>query len=227
MFDRIAPRYDMLNRMLSFRQDVVWRRKMNRYLPLRPNLRLLDIATGTADQIIFLMKSGASIGSATGIDMSEGMLGVGREKIAAIGMSDRVILKTGDAMNIPESDAAYDVATMSFGIRNVINVTETLRGIRRTLKPGGRTLILEFSTPANRVFRPLYIFYLRHILPLIGGLLSGDVKAYRYLNRTIETFPSGEEFCAIMREAGFVNVKANPQTFGIASIYQGDRDEAE
>lgn len=223
MFDRIAPRYDLLNRLLSFRQDVAWRRRMARQVQAKEGLVLLDIATGTADQIISLMEGNGRIARAVGVDMSEGMLGFGREKIRKLNWSDRVVLKTGDAMRIPEPDATFDVATMSFGIRNVLNVTEALREVHRVLKPGGRALILEFSTPGNRLFRPLYFFYLRHVLPVLGGMLSGDRSAYRYLNRTIETFPSGREFCAIMEAAGFERVQAIPLTFGIASIYQGDR----
>ncbi|HMO52266.1 MAG TPA: bifunctional demethylmenaquinone methyltransferase/2-methoxy-6-polyprenyl-1,4-benzoquinol methylase UbiE [Kiritimatiellia bacterium] len=223
MFDRIAPRYDMLNRLLSFRRDVAWRNRMATMVPDRSGLVLLDIATGTADQIISLMTKTPRIAGAVGVDMSEGMLSHGRVKIERLGWQERVTLKTGDAMSIPEPDQQFDVATMSFGIRNVLNVTEALREVYRVLKPGGRALILEFSTPGNPVFRPLYFFYLRHLLPIIGGILSGDRKAYRYLNRTIETFPSGEAFCAIMKEAGFINVSATPLTLGIASIYQGDR----
>jgi demethylmenaquinone methyltransferase/2-methoxy-6-polyprenyl-1,4-benzoquinol methylase len=225
MFDRIAPRYDLLNRLLSFRQDVAWRRRMAKRLPPGDTLRLLDIATGTADQILFLKECAPAVGDAVGVDMSEGMLAVGREKVARVGLSDRVVLKTGDAMSIPEPDTAFDVATMSFGIRNVLDVTDALREVLRVLKPGGRALILEFSTPESRWFRPLYFFYLRHLLPVIGGLLSGDRTAYRYLNRTIETFPSGKDFCALMERAGFTRVKAIPLTFGIASIYEGDRPE--
>lgn len=223
MFDRIAPRYDLLNRLLSFRRDVAWRRRMGTLIPPGQDLRLLDIATGTADQIISLMERHSGIARAVGVDMSEGMLGFGRQKIARLGWTDRVELKTGDAMRIPEPDATFDVATMSFGIRNVLNVTEALRDIRRVLKPGGRALILEFSTPGNALFRPVYFFYLRHILPVLGGMISGDASAYRYLNRTIETFPSGAGFCALMETAGFTRVRAVPLTFGIASIYVGDR----
>jgi demethylmenaquinone methyltransferase/2-methoxy-6-polyprenyl-1,4-benzoquinol methylase len=226
MFDRIAPRYDLLNRLLSFRRDVAWRKRMARQIPPGDGLRLLDLATGTADQIISLMQTNERITSAVGVDMSEGMLKCGREKITRLAWDSRVVLRTGDAMSVPESDQAFDVATMSFGIRNVLNVTESLREVRRVLKPGGRALILEFSTPSNPLFRPLYFFYLRHILPVLGGMLSGDRTAYRYLNRTIETFPSGRDFCAIMETAGFENVKAIPLTLGIASIYQGDRPAA-
>jgi demethylmenaquinone methyltransferase/2-methoxy-6-polyprenyl-1,4-benzoquinol methylase len=227
MFDRIAPRYDLLNRLLSFRRDVAWRKRMGKLIPGGSDLNLLDIATGTADQILSLMVATPRIVNAVGVDMSEGMLDYGRKKISKLGWEDRILLKTGDAMSIPETGRSFDVATMSFGIRNVLNVSGALREILRVLKPGGRTLILEFSTPSNPLFRPLYFFYLRHILPIIGGILSGDSTAYKYLNRTIETFPSGEDFCAIMREAGFEHVKVVPLTLGIASIYQGDRPVAE
>lgn len=223
MFDRIAPRYDLLNRLLSFRRDVAWRKRMGTLIPSGRDMKLLDIATGTADQILSLMASSPRIVESVGVDMSEGMLDQGRKKIARLGWERRVQLKTGDAMSIPEPEQTFDLATMSFGIRNVLNVTEALREVHRVLKPGGRALILEFSTPENPLFRPLYFFYLRFLLPWIGGLISGDRKAYQYLNRTIETFPSGEEFCAIMRAAGFTAVQATPLTLGIASIYQGDR----
>lgn len=222
MFDRIAPRYDLLNRVLSGRRDVAWRKRMAALLPEGDSLRLLDVATGTADQIFSLMDSAPRIKEAVGVDMSEGMLEKGREKIRARGMAERIHLKTGDATAIPEPDAAYDVCTISFGIRNVENVVAGLREMRRVLRPGGRALVLEFSQPASRWFRGLYFFYLRHMLPTIGGWFSGDREAYRYLNVTIETFPSGENFCALMREAGFVNVRAIPLTLGIASIYAGD-----
>ncbi len=223
MFDRIAPRYDLLNRLLSGRRDVAWRKKMVTLIPDRDHLLLLDIATGTADQIISLMQASPRINQAIGIDMSEGMLEIGRDKIKRLGWQDRVTLNTGDAMAIPGDASTFDVATMSFGIRNVINVTECLRDVYRVLKPGGRALILEFSTPVVPWFRPIYFFYLRHLLPVIGGMLSGDRKAYHYLNRTIQTFPSGDAFCQLMTEAGFEKVKATPLTLGIASIYKGDR----
>ncbi|MCZ7590972.1 MAG: ubiquinone/menaquinone biosynthesis methyltransferase [Kiritimatiellae bacterium] len=195
---------------------------MTSLLPEGERLRLLDVATGTADQILTLMDAAPRITEAVGVDMSEGMLEKGREKIRARGRAEQVQLKTGDATAIPEPDAAYDVCTISFGIRNVENVVAGLSEMRRVLRPGGRALVLEFSQPTARWFRGLYFFYLRHILPVVGGWFSGDREAYRYLNVTIETFPSGDAFCALMRTAGFVNVRAIPLTLGIASIYLGD-----
>lgn len=222
MFDRIAPRYDLLNRMLSFRQDVAWRNRMARHLPAGENLRLLDVATGTADQIFSLLKQAPRIRTAVGVDMSEGMLEVGREKVRQRGLTDRVSLRTGDAAGIPESDATYDAVTISFGIRNVVDVVKALADMRRVLRPGGRVLVLEFSLPGWKPFRAAYLFYLRHVLPVLGGWLSGDREAYRYLNLTVETFPYGAAFCDLMKQAGLVNVQHHPLTFGIATIYQGD-----
>ncbi|HMP74852.1 MAG TPA: bifunctional demethylmenaquinone methyltransferase/2-methoxy-6-polyprenyl-1,4-benzoquinol methylase UbiE [Kiritimatiellia bacterium] len=222
MFDRIAPRYDLLNRVLSGGRDVAWRRRMAKLLPNREGLRLLDVATGTADQILMLMDVAPRVTEATGVDMAEKMLEKGREKVRARGMEKQIHLKTGDAVAIPEPDAAYDVCTISFGIRNVVDVVQGLREMRRVLRPDGRAMVLEFSQPEARWFRGLYFFYLRHVLPVLGGWFSGDREAYRYLNVTIETFPSGAAFCALMQQAGFVNVRAVPLTLGIASIYVGD-----
>lgn len=226
MFDRIAPRYDLLNRILSMRQDVSWRRSMASHLKGRSSLELLDLATGTGDQIFFLLDAGADVKRAVGIDLSEGMLEIGRRKVEERGLAGRVELRAGDAMAIPAAEAAFDVATMSFGIRNVERTDAALRDIWRVLRPGGRALILEFSVPANRLVRRLYLFYFRHVLPRIGAAVSGDGEAYRYLNRTAETFPCGEAFCELMRSAGFVGVEARPLTFGIATIYRGDKPEA-
>lgn len=222
MFDRIAPRYDLLNRVLSGGLDVAWRRKMARLLPERAPLRLLDVATGTADQILMLMDRAPAITEAIGVDMAEQMLQKGRVKVRERGLEQRIQLKTGDAIAIPEPDASFDVCTISFGIRNVTDVVAALREMRRVLRPGGRAFVLEFSQPTARWFRVLYFFYLRHLLPVIGGWISGDREAYRYLNVTIESFPSGEAFCALMQRAGFADVRAVPLTMGIASIYIGD-----
>ena len=223
MFDRIAPRYDLLNRLLSLGIDAAWRKRMIRCLPAREEMKLLDLATGTADQAITLVRGCNRIESAVGLDMAEKMIEIGREKIARLGLAEIISLATGDAGNIPKPENFCDTVTISFGIRNVVDVPKSLREMLRVLRPGGRALILEFSTPPGRAFKAVYLFYLRHILPNLGAMISGDSSAYRYLNQTIETFPSGESFCVLMRDAGFSDVKRMPLSFGIATIYQGDK----
>ncbi len=223
MFDRIAQRYDLLNRLLSLRQDVAWRNKLSENLTDVRDQKILDLATGTADVLLSLFHQTDKAGVAAGIDMSDRMLRIGREKIQKNGLSRAIALFPGDAMHIPFRNNSFDAVTIAFGIRNVLDVNRSLREMYRTLKPGGRVLILEFSLPANRLIRQLYLFYFRNILPRIGGVISGDSYAYRYLNRTVETFPYGEAFCELLRDAGFQNVRTIPLTFGIASIYRGDK----
>jgi demethylmenaquinone methyltransferase/2-methoxy-6-polyprenyl-1,4-benzoquinol methylase len=222
MFDRIAHRYDVLNRSLSLGQDVLWRKRMRRHLPPGEQLRVLDLATGTADQLLYLAGD-PRVAGGVGMDLAEQMLAIGREKIQARGEAERLRLETGDAVNVPAPDASADVVTISFGIRNVPDVEQAFREMYRVLKPGGRALILEFSLPRNPVMRRLYLFYFRHVLPRIGAVVSGDAYAYRYLNQTVESFPYGEAFCEWMAGAGFVDCRCQPLTFGIASIYQGDK----
>ena len=223
MFDRIAPRYDLLNRCLSFGRDIAWRKRMAGSLKGRPPQRLLDLATGTGDQIFHLIAAGAPLREAIGMDMSEEMLAVGAAKLKRRPLGFPVTLARGDATAIPCEDAVFDAVTIAFGIRNVEDVSRGLTEMYRVLVPGGRVLILEFSLPGNAFVRWGYLLYFRHILPLIGGWISGDISAYRYLNRTVETFPHGEVFCDRVREAGFSNVTAIPVTFGVATIYQGDK----
>lgn len=221
MFDRIAWRYDFLNRILSMGIDRGWREQMANMLPPRSSLKVLDLATGTADVPLTFIKSNHDITHITGMDLSEKMLDIGREKIKAQHFEDRITLSTGDAMQIPAESDAYDAATISFGIRNVPDVLTTLKEMHRVLNAGGHALILEFSTPEIPGFKQGYLFYLRHILPQIGAALSGDSYAYRYLNQTIETFPYGQDFCDLMLEAGFSQAEAVPLTGGIATIYRG------
>lgn len=223
MFDRIAPRYDLLNRVLSMRQDVYWRRRLARLLPDRPELALLDLATGTGDVLIELTRRTPRITTAVGMDMAGQMLRIGQQKLAARPPEAHTAMVRADATCIAAADAQFDAVTIAFGIRNVLDVKAGLREMHRVLKPGGRALILEFSLPQNRLLRSLYLLYFRHVLPRIGGALSGDEPAYRYLNQTVESFPYGEAFCGLMRAAGFVAVRVTPLTFGIASIYTGDR----
>lgn len=222
MFDRIAPSYDLLNRLISFRRDVAWRNVVARHLPNRNELRLLDLATGTGDVLLALHRKTGRIAVGHGLDMSAKMLERGKQKVAGAHGAHQLALVRGDAGSLCLVDRHYDAATMAFGIRNVPDVPATLREIRRVLRPGGRALILEFSLPPNPLFRRVYLFYFRHVLPRIGGMISGDYEAYRYLNESVEKFPHGREFCRLMDDAGFNDVRAIPLTFGIVTLYRGD-----
>ncbi|MFZ0389230.1 MAG: bifunctional demethylmenaquinone methyltransferase/2-methoxy-6-polyprenyl-1,4-benzoquinol methylase UbiE [Calditrichia bacterium] len=222
MFDRIARRYDFLNRTLSLGRDVAWRNRIVANLPEGGPLRVLDLATGTGDVLLTLLRENPGIELAAGIDMAREMLRIGRRKISEKGFDHSVYMIPADAMALPFRRASFEVLTIAFGIRNVQEVDTALREMKRLLRSGGRMLILEFSLPENPLMRKLYLFYFRHILPRIGGMISGDQYAYRYLNQTVETFPYGEEFCRLMRLAGFGNVRAIPLTFGIATLYRGD-----
>lgn len=224
MFNRIAPRYDLLNRLLSLRQDVAWRNKLALFLPQRENLEVLDVATGTGDVLISLVRKSKNISRAVGIDMAERMLEFGRKKISCLRLEDKVKLQKGNATQIMFDESSFDVATIAFGIRNVDNLESGIQNLYRILKKNGRVLILEFSLPENKIFKGMYLFYFRKILPTIGSLISGDSYAYNYLNQSVETFPYGNDFCAILENNGFKNVRFHPLTFGIASIYQGDKE---
>ena len=223
MFDRIAGRYDLLNRLLSFRQDVRWRKKLTQHLPEGSNLIVLDIATGTADVLLSLVHKNQQVDRGFGLDMAREMLNSGRKKIQEKSFEDRLQLLPGDSQYLPFNSHSFHAVTIAFGIRNVIDTRLGLSEMYRVLKPGGRLLVLEFSLPNQGLFRKFYLFYFRKILPILGGLISGDAHAYQYLNQTVETFPYGEEFNHIMEEAGFQNVVDIPLSLGIASIYRGDK----
>jgi demethylmenaquinone methyltransferase/2-methoxy-6-polyprenyl-1,4-benzoquinol methylase len=223
MFDRIAHRYDLLNRLLSFGQDSIWRRRVARLLPDGSDLHLLDLATGTADLLLSLKRRSARVEFGVGLDMAARMLAIGRQKITRTNQTGKLTLVRSDACRLPFDDSTFSAVTIAFGIRNVIDIPLALREMHRVLKPNGRTLILEFSLPENRFIRRIYLLYFRRVLPAIGGLISGDSLAYHYLNETVETFPYGQDFCRLMEDADFANVKANRLTLGVATIYQGDR----
>lgn len=225
MFDDIAPRYDLLNRLLSFGTDCGWRNRMARRLPEREGLSVLDLATGTADQAIAVIRKNRRVAAVTGLDLSEQMLAIGRGKVERLGLAGRIRLGTGDATAIPEPASSFDAITISFGIRNVTSVPVALADMFRVLKPGGRLLILEGTVPAGKLCRSFYLFYMRHVLPRVAGLVCGKPDAYRYLNRTIESFPAREDFCALMRAAGFVGVSHTALTLGAATLYQGDKPQ--
>jgi demethylmenaquinone methyltransferase / 2-methoxy-6-polyprenyl-1,4-benzoquinol methylase len=218
MFDRIAHRYDLLNHLLSFGHDFIWRSAVVRYVPENSDCKLLDIATGTADQVISICKR-CEIKSAIGLDMSQKMLSIGREKLSQVRLNHQITLVRGDALKIPLKSGSVDVVTITFGIRNVVNVQRALSEMLRMLRPGGRVIILEFSIPPNFLFRRLYLLYFRNILPVVGSLISGDRYAYNYLNQTVETFPYGDEFLRLLIDAGFKETNAEQLTCGIATIY--------
>jgi len=222
MFDRIAPSYDLLNRLLSLRRDVAWRRRLARLLPEGDGLRVLDLATGTGDVLLALLTARRPAARGVGLDPAAGMLERAASKLAARHLEHRAMLVRGDGARLAFRDASFDAVTIAFGIRNVADVPAVLAEMRRVLRPGGRALILEFSLPRQTAVRGAYLLYFRHVLPTLGGWFSGDAAAYRYLNRSVEAFPHGDAFCALMREAGFRAVRAHPLTFGIATIYQGE-----
>ncbi len=223
MFNRIARRYDLLNRVLSLRQDVHWRKKMAEELPPYDDLAVLDIATGTADVLLTLKKKCPRVRCCMGVDPARNMLQIGREKIRQRGWEKEMMLLPADGVWLPFRAEWFDVVTIAFGIRNVPDVLQALREMHRVLRIGGRAIILEFSLPHPTWFRHLYLFYFRNILPKIGGLISGDNYAYQYLNRTVETFPYGEDFLRLMHQAGFENLHYRELTLGIATIYVGEK----
>ena len=222
MFDRIAPRYDLLNHTLSFNIDRLWRRRVVRLVRRSGAQRILDLATGTGDLAIDLALHvpGARV---LGVDLSEGMLDIARRKVAARGLDARIRLEQGDAEHLGAADASVDALTVAFGVRNFGDLEAGLREMARTIRPGGKVVILEFSRPRNRLFRVLYEFYTYKILPRIGGMVSKDKRAYEYLPASVGEFPAPAEFMSMMERAGFRGCRARSQSFGIAQIYTGQR----
>lgn len=223
MFNQISSRYDFLNRILSLGLDVGWRQKLVRLLPQREGLRIVDLATGTADVAITLAQDAPQVIRVDGIDMAQQMLAIGRVKVAEKQLNDKVILTHADAQELPFDDGSFDVATISFGIRNVPVLTKGLMEMYRVINNQGKILILEFSMPANPIIRLGHVVYLRFIVPILGYLFSGNYKAYKYLNQTIEQFPYGERFCHILNQVGFTDVKMHPLLFGTATIYEASK----
>lgn len=222
MFDRIASTYDAVNGVLSLGMHHGWRQRALAHLPARDGLRVLDVATGTGDVLLALLDD-KRVARVLGVDLSDEMLARGRVKLAEHARARDGALERGDAMRLPVEDATHDVVTISFGIRNVVDIDQAFRDFRRVLAPGGRLIVLEFSTPEPGPFAALYGVYRRHILPRVGAALSGDAHAYRYLDRTIESFPSGDAMLERMRRAGFKSVAKEPLAFGAVTVYVGDR----
>ncbi|WP_026711047.1 bifunctional demethylmenaquinone methyltransferase/2-methoxy-6-polyprenyl-1,4-benzoquinol methylase UbiE [Flavobacterium filum] len=221
MFDTISGNYDGLNRVISFGTDIKWRKKVLSIVEAKNPTTILDIATGTGDLAILLSKTKAK--KIIGLDISAGMLEVGKKKIIHKKLDDRIEMILGDSENLPFEDSSIDAITVAFGIRNFENLEKGLSEIVRVLKPNGVFVILETSVPQKFPFKQGYHFYTKNILPLIGRLFSKDNSAYAYLSESASVFPFGEELNNILRKIGFIEVKAMPQTFGVATIYSASK----
>lgn len=223
MFNQIATRYDLINHVLSLGLDILWRHSLTQFLPKRKDLVILDLATGTGDVLISLCLRNKNIKQAYGIDLAEKMLDIGRLKVNRVGLNSRIILDHGDANQIPYPDGLMDAVTMAFGIRNVEDPVRVLKEMVRVLKPNGSALILEFSLPRFLLLKWFHLIYLKTVVPLLGGLISGNFEAYGYLSRSIPVFPCGEAFLNLMRQAGLQTVRSNPMIGRIATLYQGEK----
>ncbi|WP_029035214.1 bifunctional demethylmenaquinone methyltransferase/2-methoxy-6-polyprenyl-1,4-benzoquinol methylase UbiE [Salinimicrobium terrae] len=221
MFDTISTNYDGLNRVISFGIDVKWRKKVVKMVSATSPDAVLDIATGTGDLAISLAKTGAK--EIVGLDLSEGMLAVGRKKIEEENLTGRIEMIQGDSEALPFEDNKFDAITVAFGVRNFENLGKGLSEILRVLKPGGIFVILETSVPAKFPFKQGYHFYTKNLLPVIGKLFSKDKVAYSYLSESAAAFPYGEELNNILRKIGFIDVQHKPQTMGVATIYSASK----
>ena len=221
MFDAIAPRYDLLNHVLSAGLDTRWRARAIDELGLRPGARILDLCTGTGDLAVAALRAQPAA-SVIGVDFAGEMLRLASLKMASLGLAS-VRLVRGDATRIPLGDAACDAATIGFGIRNVVDPGAALGELARVLRPGGRLAILEFGQPRVPGIRTLYAWYFRYLLPLVGKLVSKHQSAYSYLPASVGTFPSAKDFAATIAATGFSQVRAVPLTFGIVYLYIAER----
>jgi demethylmenaquinone methyltransferase/2-methoxy-6-polyprenyl-1,4-benzoquinol methylase len=217
MFNSIASRYDFLNRFLSMGIDKGWRRKaINSIKEVEPK-QILDVATGTADLAIAALKLNPE--KVTGVDLSEKMLEVGKEKIAAKQLTNKIELVKGDSEHLLFADNKFDAVTVAFGVRNFEHLQQGIDEMYRVLRPGGKIAVLEFSKPSSFPFKQVYDLYFKYILPMWGGLISKNKTAYTYLPESVKHFPEGAEFIAYLNRAGFKQAKVNTLTFGICSLY--------
>ena len=219
MFDRIAPRYDALNHLLSFNIDKVWRRKVARKVSESHPQTILDVATGTADLSIVLAKHNPAC-HLVGLDIAEQMLEIGREKVKKHGLEAQIELMAGDAPSPPFQDNQFDAVTVAFGVRNFGELDKGLKEIRRVIKPGGALYILEFSMPTRFPMKQVYGFYLKKILPAIGKHVSKDPEAYRYLSDSVRCFPQPTVFDRQLTSTGLEEVFHEGMTMGIVTLYQ-------
>lgn len=221
MFDTISGDYDGLNRVISFGIDKSWKKKVLKMIASKKPANILDIATGTGDMAILLAQTTAQ--KIVGLDISAGMLDVGRKKIEAKNLSSKIEMVHADSENIPFGDNSFDAITVGYGIRNFETLEKGLAEIYRVLKPGGTLVILETSNPTKTPYKQFYTFYTKNILPLIGRMFSKDQSAYGYLSESANGFPYGEALNNILRKIGFIDVADQPQTFGVATIYSASK----
>jgi demethylmenaquinone methyltransferase/2-methoxy-6-polyprenyl-1,4-benzoquinol methylase len=222
MFDNIARRYDFLNRFLSLGIDVYWRKRAIRQLRKDRPGQVLDVATGTADVALEIYRQ-LKPAKITGVDISDNMLAIGREKILRKGLEEVITLENGDSENLRFADHSFDAATVAFGVRNFESLRKGLKEMNRVIRPGGKIVILEFSRPTVFPFKQLFQFYFRYILPVIGRITSRDPKAYKYLFESVQAFPQGQAFLDLLSETDFKNGKCIPLTLGVCSIYIAEK----
>lgn len=226
MFDNIAPAYDFMNRSMTLGIDKRWRslavKMIARHFDNRgiTSPRLLDVATGTGDLAIKLARAFPQ-GRVKGIDLSEGMVEIGRKKVTEAGLSDRVTLDIGDCLSLPYADEEFDCVTVAYGVRNFERLLDGYRQMLRVLRPGGLLCVIELSTPTSPAVKPLYNLYTRHIIPLAGRLVSKDVRAYAYLPESIAAVPQRQQMARLIEQAGFTSTAYRPLTFGVCTIYTG------
>ena len=218
MFDNIAPAYDFMNRAMTFGIDRCWRRKAVDMLSKSTPREILDVATGTGD-LAMLMARRIKGSTITGVDLSEGMIAVGRKKIDDAGLSARITLDCGDCLNLPWEANSFDAVTVAYGVRNFENLLQGYREMLRVLRPGGTINVIELSTPTSPIIKPLYKLYTRYIIPTVGRMVSKDVRAYAYLPESIAAVPQRQAMTSLMAEAGFTNTAYRTLTFGTCCIY--------
>jgi len=222
MFDNIAHSYDFLNHFFSLGIDKLWRKKAIKILKAENPNSILDVATGTGDFALQSIKNGVpKDGKITGLDISNGMLEIGRKKIAKRTLSDRIDMVQGDSENLPFEDNTFDATMVAFGVRNFQNLKPGLQDMYRVIKPGAICVVLEFSKPKKFPIKQLFGFYFKTIMPAVGKLVSKDSRAYTYLPESVDAFPEGENFIQIMKECGFKDNRIKPMFGGVASIYWG------
>lgn len=217
MFDGISKSYDLLNRIITLGIDVLWRKRVVKLLQKEQPKSILDIATGTGDLVLELAKINAD--KIIGLDISPGMLEIGKQKVKNKQLEDRIDMQLGDSEALPFDKETFDGVTIAFGVRNFENLELGLQEIIRVLKPNGALVVLETAVPQNRLLRSLYTLYTQKIMPFIGKLFSKDPSAYQYLSDSAAIFPCGEQFNNILRKNGFIEVEDFPQTLGVSSIY--------